>query len=85
MQVEVEYLRIQSPAPGAPRVTNEKAADGRPILVPLEYKLEVWDSRKSNGGKSVLATKHDYIVLGHFGTCTLALTQASGSRKRASL
>ncbi|KAI3623815.1 hypothetical protein GLX27_001945 [Malassezia furfur] len=66
-RVEVEYLRIQSPAPGAPRVTNETAADGRPILVPPEYKLEVWYTRKSNGGKSVLATKHDYIVLGHFG------------------
>ena len=49
MQVEVEYLRIQSPAPGAPRVTNEKAADGRPILVPPEYKLEVWDSPNSAG------------------------------------
>lgn len=85
MQVEVEYLRIQSPAPGAPRVTNETAADGRPILVPPEYKLEVWYTRKSNGGKSVLATKHDYIVLGHFGTCSLALTQANGSPKRASL
>lgn len=70
-QIEVEHLRIQSPACGPATVSDKKADDGRPILIPPQYMLEVWYTRTSNGGKSVLAKKHDRIVLGHFGTSFL--------------
>lgn len=67
-KIELERLCIQSPSVSHATVSDKKAVDGRTILVPPKYVLDVWYSRESSDGKCVLSKKHDRIVLGHLGT-----------------
>lgn len=66
-QVEVEHITIQSPAVGRATVADKKGPDGRPMLIPPQYALDVKYERTSNAGKNVLVKKNDRVVLGHFG------------------
>lgn len=70
-QVEEDQLVIKSPHFLKPTLTGEKAADGRPELVPPNYEIEAYFSKTTNGGKTVLSRKHCRMVLGNFGTCTM--------------
>ena len=87
-QIETERLKVLSCPLPKPTTSDKKADDGRPILVPPAYSVDVQYTRSSNGGKSILARKADKLVLGNLGTCSFALgipltRQANGSPKTA--
>lgn len=71
-QIETERLKVLSCPLPQPTTSDKKADDGRPILVPPAYSVNVQYARSSNGGKSILARKADKLVLGNLGTCSLA-------------
>ncbi|KAN0064970.1 hypothetical protein ACQY0O_002028 [Thecaphora frezii] len=66
-RIETESLKIVSPA--LPRATKKPNAtkDGKPVLEPPVYSVQIDYTRKSNGGKSLLGSKKDTLALGHMG------------------
>ncbi|CDU24336.1 uncharacterized protein SPSC_03407 [Sporisorium scitamineum] len=66
-RIETEHLVISSPPLPKAAKKDAKAANGKPILTPPAYTLQIIYTRKSNKGKSLLANKSESLPLGHLG------------------
>ncbi|PKI82311.1 hypothetical protein MVES_003788 [Malassezia vespertilionis] len=64
-QNETEWVQIKASSVGPSTLPGKKAADGKPVLIPPTYAVDVKYTR-SIGGR-VLGSKDDHVVLGSFG------------------
>lgn len=81
-RIETEHLTLSSPPLPKAVKKDAKAADGKPILTPPAYTLQLAYTRKSNKGKSVLAKKNESLPLGHLGEFGTRLQAGSSNSNR---